>query len=196
MDERLGEISADSLPQFMIFPNPIASASALLWLGIAGQTDTTTIPSAILLALVANGARIGAPVVPVVPGNLQNIGGGRRSQWAVSSQLIGFIFIREMLTHFRVPLVLVHLPLPLFSIRYLAIQFVLQIDVGRVVVVVRVHFVVLSRGFSSLPWDEAIRFWYSRTCFDDGLPAFSRALSDFFRRPDEYSSISRVLVGF
>ena len=84
MDEGLREISADSLPQFMIFPNPIASASALLWLGIAGQTDTTAIPSAILLALVANGTRIGAPLVPVVHGNLQNIGGRRRSQWAVS----------------------------------------------------------------------------------------------------------------
>jgi len=194
MDEGLREISADSLPQFVIFPNTIASASALLWLRIAEQADTTAIPSAILLALVANRARIGAPVVPVLSGNLQNVGGRRRSQGAVSRQLIGF----EILAHLRLSLILVHLSLPLVRIRHLNVQVVLQIDVDRVVavVVVRVHFVVLSRGFSLLPWDEAIRFWYSRTCFDDGLPALSFAFSDFFRRPDEYSSISWVSVGF
>jgi len=154
MKEHLGEISADSLPQFVIFPNSIASASALLWLRITGQTDTTTVPSAILLTLVANGTSIRAPNIPVLSGNLENVGARwRGSQGTVSRWLIGLVFID-----------------------YLHIQFVLQVDVVGIVRVVRGHLVLLSRGFSLLPWDEAIRFWYSRTCFDDGRPAFSRAL--------------------
>jgi len=85
MNEHLGEISADSLPQFVIFPNSIASASALLWLRITGQTDTTAVPSAILLTLVANGPSIRAPNIPVLSSNLENVGARwRGSQGTVS----------------------------------------------------------------------------------------------------------------